>query len=183
MKKILMYLNPGFEETEAVSVCDVLRRANILVEIVSTTDQLEVVGAHKITLKANKLWQDINLNDYDGMFLPGGSGVVSLIGNQQMINDILEFNKQNKLIAAICAAPQIIGQTKLLDDKNVTYFPGCDQFLKNANYVKKAFVTDNNFITGASIGSAILFALEIVSYLLGSKISAEIEKSLVILGR
>ncbi|SYV95880.1 Uncharacterized protein conserved in bacteria, partial [Mycoplasma putrefaciens] len=56
MKKILMYLNPGFEETEAVSVCDVLRRANILVEIVSTTDQLEVVGAHKITLKANKLW-------------------------------------------------------------------------------------------------------------------------------
>ncbi|SYV95881.1 monophosphate biosynthesis [Mycoplasma putrefaciens] len=117
------------------------------------------------------------------MFLPGGSGVVSLIGNQQMINDILEFNKQNKLIAAICAAPQIIGQTKLLDDKNVTYFPGCDQFLKNANYVKKAFVTDNNFITGASIGSAILFALEIVSYLLGSKISAEIEKSLVILGR
>ncbi|MDQ0567807.1 DJ-1 family glyoxalase III [Mycoplasma yeatsii] len=183
MKKIIMYLNPGFEETEAVSVCDILKRADIQVDIVSTIDDLEVTGAHNITIKADKLWKDININDYDGMFLPGGSGVMSLVGNQRMIDEILYFNSQNKLIASICAAPQIIGQTKLLDNKNVSYFPGCNQFLENSNYVKKAFATENNIITGASMGSAILFGLELVRYLKGEQVSKELEKNLVILGK
>ncbi|EXU60382.1 DJ-1 family glyoxalase III [Mycoplasma mycoides] len=183
MKKIALYLNPGFEEIEAVTACDVLKRAGILVDMVSTIDSLEVKGAHNIVIKANKLWKELNINYYDGMVLPGGSGVTSLFDNQTLIDNILEFNKQNKLIASICAAPQVIGQTKLLDNKTITHYPNCNFYLDKANVVlDKPFVVDNNFITGSSAGSSMLFSLAIVEYLLGKEKKEEIYKNLVIFG-
>ncbi|UKS54156.1 DJ-1 family glyoxalase III [Mycoplasma feriruminatoris] len=182
MKKIALYLNPGFEEIEAVTVCDVLKRAGILVDMVSTINQLEVKGSHNIVIRADKLWKDLNVNYYDGMVLPGGSGVTSLFDNQTLIDNILEFNKNNKLIASICAAPQVIGQTKLLDNKTITHYPNCNFNLSKANVVNQPYVVDSNFITGASAGSSMLFSLAIVEYLLGKEKKEEIYKSLVIFG-
>ncbi|WP_434328963.1 DJ-1 family glyoxalase III [Mycoplasma capricolum subsp. capricolum] len=182
MKKIALYLNPGFEEIEAITPCDVLKRAGILVDMISTTDKLEVKGSHNITIKADKLWKDLNINYYDGMILPGGSGVTSLFKNQTLIDNILEFNKQNKLIASICAAPQVIGQTRLLDNKTITHYPKCDLYLDKANVVNKPYVVDQNFITATSAGTSMQFSLAIVEYLLGKEKKEEIFKNLVIFG-
>lgn len=188
MAKVAIFLATGFEETEMISVVDVLRRAEKtfkgsfpVVEMVSVTDSKQVIGGHKIVIQADKTMQEITISDYDCLVLPGGQpGVDNLMNCETLMTGIENHAKSGKVLAAICAAPQILGRLGLVDQIEVTHYPGCDKYLDQA--IKKphmSAITDENIITGSSIGGALLFALQIVDYYTSTEQMLELHQQLV----
>lgn len=169
MKKGLVLLADGFEDTEGIAVIDCLKRAGISLDIVS------VMSSNTITTQCNnkmvleKNIYDCNTSDYDFLFIPGGGAVSNYLMKQNMIsNIILDFSKDNKLIATICAAPMLVGKLGLFENRKFTCFPGCEEGIKG-KYTGTPTQVSDNFITGKSMGHSLEFALEIVKYLLGNQ--------------
>lgn len=181
-KKVAIFLATGFEETEAVIIIDILRRANIEVDVFSITNEKIIIGGHNIKIETNKLLNEINSDDYQMLILPGGIEGVNNLKKSILLKQLFEeFYKKSKYLAAICAAPQILFEWNLLNNKNITVYPGC---LKNNNQFKiindAPVVVDGNIITGASMGCAIKFTLELVKILVNDNLAKEIAKQLVI---
>jgi 4-methyl-5(b-hydroxyethyl)-thiazole monophosphate biosynthesis len=167
----------GFEETEAVATVDVLRRAGIQVDIVGVPSTF-LTSKNGIRLTADKKFDDVNLDDYDGIIVPGGEGNVNaLINYLPLLAAIEKFNSKKKLVAAICAAPLILAKLGLLRDKKATIYPGLEKELSYPRPDK--VVVDGNIITSQGPGTAIEFALKIVELLLGSVKAASLRKTLV----
>lgn len=180
MKKIALFLHNRFEEIEAVVSIDILRRAGYEVNLVSVEHNLQVVGSHGIKIEADLKLNGISLIDYDAILIPGGPGIDVLIDNDKFLSILSEFSKTKKLMAAICAAPQILGKLGLIDNKNITHFPGANKFLSLAKIdLNQGSVVDQNIITGQSAGSAIQFALDIVEYFDGLELRQKISEALV----
>ncbi|AGR42029.1 DJ-1 family glyoxalase III [Spiroplasma diminutum] len=188
MAKIAIFVANGFEDTEVVATVDVLRRAEKLfpgsfpvVDIVSINDSKQVKGAWNIQITADKLIGEINFSNYDCLVLPGGKeGVDHLKSNEILMNAVEKHGKENKIIAAICAAPQILGKLGLVDGIEITHYPGCDQNLEKA--IKKphmSAIADKNIITGSSIGGALQFALQIVDHFTSTEQMLELHQTLV----
>ncbi len=176
--KIIVPLAEGFEEIEAVTIVDVLRRAEIEV-ITAFLDKNPVIGSHDIQVMADKNINDIEFNDLDGIILPGGMpGSENLKNSKTIIELIKKAYANNKLISAICAAPMVLGHAGILQEKNATCFPGFEVELKGAKHVKKPIVTDGNIITGSAAGSAFQFALEIVNRLKGKDIMMTLKEKM-----
>ncbi|MBF6979114.1 DJ-1/PfpI family protein [Aerococcaceae bacterium zg-BR22] len=170
MKKFLVLLADGFEEIEALTPVDYLRRAGIEVDTASITEQLQVTGSHKITVLADKLLQDVTVDDYEGIYLPGGlPGATNLRDNDTVIELVQAFNQQEKLVTAICAAPIILEKAGVIDGKNVTSFPSFSGELTSAeHYVDgEIVVTDGNIVTGRGAAIAIYESFKIIELLLG----------------
>lgn len=181
MKKLLLFLAPGFEEIEAISIIDVLRRAQLNVTSVSISGDLYVAGAHGITVEADKLLSEVTISDADMLILPGGMpGTKNLNVHEGLKNAIKGFAKEKKPLAAICAAPMILGQLGILEGKNATCYPGFESNLAGAHFTKKSVVQDGNIITGNGPGAAIKFALQIVTFLSGPELSEEVGKGMMI---
>ena len=164
MKKIIaVHLAEGFEETEAISIVDILRRATIEVIVVSVTGKLEVTGAHHIKVIADKLFEDVDYKDLFMIVLPGGMpGAANLEAHAGLKNQIKQFNQQNRLLAAICAAPMVLGNLGILKGKQAVSYPGFEKYLKDAEVLTVSVVESGNVITGRGIGTALEFALKIV---------------------
>jgi len=161
--RLIVPLAEGFEEIEAVAVIDILRRANIKVDIVGIEDEI-VSGRNGIKILCDKIITDVKPDDYDGIVLPGGNpGYKNLENNQQVINFIKTYNNRGKLIAAMCASPTILEKIGVLEGKKATCYPTMKDKLKN--YVDERVVVDKNVITSQGPGTAIEFALEIVRFL------------------
>jgi 4-methyl-5(b-hydroxyethyl)-thiazole monophosphate biosynthesis len=161
--RVIVPLAEGFEEIEAVSVIDVLRRANIKVDVVGVEDEV-VAGRNGVKILCDKIISDVKPEDYDGIVLPGGNpGYKNLESNQQVINIIKTLNSRGKLVAAICASPTILEKIGILEDKKATCYPSLRNKLKN--YVDERVVVDKNVITSQGPGTAVEFALEIVKFL------------------
>jgi 4-methyl-5(b-hydroxyethyl)-thiazole monophosphate biosynthesis len=162
-KKIAVHLANGFEEIEAVSIIDVLRRADVDVSVVSVTGKLEVTGAHHLIVKADTLFEQVNYDEIYMIVLPGGmpgaSNLDAHIGLREMI---LKFNEANRQLAAICAAPMVYGNLGILKGKRAVCFPGFENYLKGAEVLSQPVVESENILTGNGPASAILFALKIV---------------------
>ena len=181
MKTIAVHLAEGFEEIEAINIIDVLRRAEFNVIIVSVTGGSEVTGAHKIKVTADSLYEETDYTEVDMIVLPGGMpGAVNLNEHNGLKNQILEFNKNGKLLGAICAAPMVLGQLGLLKDKSATCFPGFEKYLEGAKITGAATETDGNIVTGKGAGVAIIFALKIVEKLKGKKEADELADRMVV---
>lgn len=168
MKKIAIYLAEGFEETEAIAIIDILRRAEFEVNIISITNSLEVTGAHNIIVRADVLFgnTDYNYNTVDMIILPGGMpGTRNLQAHQGLRSKILEFYKQNKYLGAICAAPLIFGDLGILKNKKATCYPGFEEELTGAEITGREVEQSGKIITGKGVGVAIDFALKIVEEL------------------
>lgn len=164
---VCIHLASGFEEIEAISIIDVLRRANIQVTVVSTTGALKVEGGHKVTIIADDLFENIDYDMVSMIVLPGGMpGTLNLNNHEGLKNCILDFNSKNKYIAAICAAPLVLGNLGLLHGKTATCFPGFEKQLSGATISKLPVVVDDNIITGKGAGVALHFALKIVEVLI-----------------
>lgn len=181
-KKVAIFLATGFEEAEAVIIIDILRRAKIEVDVFSITKEKVIAGGHNIKIETNKLLDEINGDDYQMLILPGGmKGVNNLKKSTQLKQLFEEFYKKFKYLAAICAAPQILFEWNLLNNKNITVYPECLESNNQFKIIKEApVVIDNNIITGASMGCAIKFTLELVKILVNDDIAKEIAKQLVI---
>jgi 4-methyl-5(b-hydroxyethyl)-thiazole monophosphate biosynthesis len=160
--RLIVPLAEGFEEIEAIAVIDVLRRANIKVDVVGIEDEI-VAGRNGVKILCDKIITDVKPDDYDGIVLPGGNpGYKNLENSQQVINLIKAYNSRGKLIAAICASPTILEKIGVLEGKKATCYPTMKDKLKN--YVDERVVVDKNVITSQGPGTAIEFALEIVRF-------------------
>jgi len=169
-KKIAVHLAEGFEETEAVSIIDILRRADIEVIMVSITGKLQVTGAHHITILADALFEEVDYNDLYMIVLPGGMpGAANLNAHVGLKDQIKLFNTQNRPLAAICAAPMVLGNLGILKGKQAVSFPGFEKYLKDAEVLTLPVVESGNVITSRGIGTVLKFALTIV----GKAVSAE----------
>lgn len=170
MSKIAICMAPGCEEIEGLAVVDILRRANMTIDMISITDSLEVTGSHHVTFMADRLLADVDWNAYDGIVLPGGiPGTPNLGACKGVTDTIKQFAKQGKLVAAICAAPGVLGQNGLLEGKKATSYPGFDEEMMGCVYLQDNVVVDGNLITSRGMGTAIDFSLAIVAYLSDEK--------------
>ncbi len=176
---IYVFLADGFEEIEAICAVDVLRRAECSVNTVSVLDSRTVTGAHGIKVVADIDYKDIVLEEIEAIVLPGGMPGVLNLENSQAVNKAIDYcNNNSKYIAAICAAPSILGKKGLLKDISATCFPGFENDLIGSKLSSSYMCVDKNIITAKGPGMSIEFALEIVKIMFGKEKSEEIRKSM-----
>lgn len=163
MKKILVLLAPGFEEIEALTVVDVLRRANVSCDM-GTIDTEYVKGTHNVEIKSDVNINDIDISKYDGVVLPGGlPGAYNLRDSKKVREIVQKLNDDKKIIAAICAAPEALESFNILNGKKCTSYPGFIQNKDNVEYIEnKIVVEDENIITSRGPATAIEFSLSIL---------------------
>ena len=165
MPKVAVILANGFEEIEALTVVDVMRRANITCHMVGFEDK--VTGSHAIQVQADRVF-DGNLSEYDMIVLPGGMpGSAHLRDNEQLITELQKFEKIGKKVAAICAAPIALNQAGLLEGRNYTCYDGVQEQISNGHYHKETVVVDGNIITSRGPATALAFAYHLVETLGG----------------
>ncbi len=180
-KKAIILFAPGFEEVEALTPADVLRRAGMEVNLISIIPSKEVTGAHNITVTCDGLFEDHPWDDQDIVILPGGMpGAKHLMEHQGVAQLLRKFNENKKWIAAICAAPMILGEMGFLKERKATCFPGFEHHLKGAHHYPVPAITDGHIITGRGIGAAMEFSLEIVTQLFSSDMAAEMREKMVV---
>lgn len=181
MKQLYLFLAPGFEEIEAISTIDILRRAGLDVTSVSLTGDLKVTGSHGIAIEADSLYPEIDFSQAEMLILPGGMpGTKNLNVHEGLKAALVQHAKAGKPLAAICAAPMILGQLGLLEGKEATCYPGNEVHLKGATLSEYMVVQDGNIITASGPGVAAEFALQIVAYFLGEEKMEEISKALLL---
>lgn len=181
MKRIYLFLATGFEEIEAIATIDVLRRASLDVKSVSISGDLKVTGAHAISVEADCLFAEVDLIEAGMLILPGGMpGTKNLNAHEGLKAALVQFAKADRPIAAICAAPMILGQLGLLEGKEATCYPGNEVHLKGAILSEYMIVQDGNIITASGPGVAIEFALQIVEHFLGEEKMEEVSKALLL---
>ncbi len=170
MNKIAIFLAVGFEEIEAVATIDILRRAGVDIELISVSGGEYVEGAHGIIVHCDKLFYNVDYDIYDMLILPGGQpGTKHLKAHDGLRELLIDFNKQNKKIAAICAAPSVLGELGILEGKEATCFAGFEKSLKGASISKDNALTSGNIITAKSAAYVGDFAREILKDMLSEK--------------
>ena len=176
---IYCFLANGFEESEALSTVDVIRRAKLELKLVSINETY-VTSSHNVTVKADITIDQISdYEDIDAIILPGGMpGTLNLQNSEKLRDIILYCNENNKLICAICAAPMILGNLGLLKNKDATCFPGFEKELKDANVKTDKVVKDGNIITAKGAGVSFLFGYEIVAALLSQEEADDIKSAM-----
>lgn len=180
-KHIAVHLAEGFEEIEAVSIIDVLRRAGLQVDVVSVSGKKEVTGSHQIKITADQLFEEVDYDAVEMIVLPGGlPGANNLKAHSGLKEQILEFNKKEKLLGAICAAPMVLGNLGILKNKKATCFPGFENELKGARISGEHVEVDGKIITGKGVGVALHFALKIVETLKGKKQAGELAEKMIV---
>ncbi len=176
---VYLFLADGFEEIEGLTVVDLLRRAEIKITTVSITRELMVAGSHGIKVDADGLFEDYDYSDAELLVLPGGMpGTKNLAAHNELIELLKKFKREDKALAAICAAPSILGENGLLKGKEVTCFPGFEDKLLGAKATGARAVTDGNIITGKGMGTAIEFSLEIIRFLANDETAEKIGKTI-----
>ncbi|MBD3242346.1 MAG: DJ-1 family protein [Chitinivibrionales bacterium] len=157
-------LADGFEETEAITTIDLLRRGGVTVTVAGLNDS-RVTGAHDIVVETDTTLPEAS-PDFDAIVLPGGQPGTTNLGNDQALLKLLRQSyDQGRLCAAICAAPSVLGKAGILDQKTATCYPGFEPQLHGAVLSDKAVVIDGNVITSRGPGTAIPFAIELIAYL------------------
>lgn len=166
-----LFLDNGFEEIEAITTVDLLRRANIPVTTISVTGKPMVLGAHNIAVKADGLMADVDFSDAEMLILPGGA--TKLIEHADLCELLVAHNNQNKLIAAICAAPSVLGQLGILKDKQATCYPGFEKYL-GESYIGGLVVESKNVITAKGPGLSSDFAFCLIEKLASSEVADQV---------
>ncbi len=166
---VYIILGKGFEETEAVAPGDVLRRAQIPMQYVGIGGRV-VEGAHGIAIQADITLEEMDLTAMDMIVLPGGLGGVESVESSQGAMDAVKFALDNdKYVAAICAAPTILGKRGWLDGRHAVCYPGCESGMGQAIvHPEKEAVVDGKIITGRAPGAAIEFGLTLAGLLPGA---------------
>ncbi len=176
--KILELLADGNETIELLTVVDYLRRADIKIDMVSTTGSKDLVTSHGVRYQADYLLEEINPEDYDGVYIPGGTkGAETLRDDDRVIEIVKKFEAANKLIAAICAGPIVLDKAGVLADKKATSFPTIKQELKNVGeYMDdEIVVTDGNVTTGRGAAVTNYLALRLIELIKGKEAKEQIK--------
>ena len=174
---IYVLLVDGFEEIEALTPVDILRRVGADVLTVGVNSK-KVTGSHNITIEADILMNDVNKNDMECLIVPGGPGYTNIEESESAISLIRYAKENNILLCAICAAPSILGKLGLLAGLKATCFPGFEKELKGAVVVPDKAVFDSGVITGKGAGAAADFGFLIAEKVVGYEKAEEIRKSM-----
>ncbi len=174
-----VFFADGFEEMEAFASVDILRRAGLNVTMVSVTSGEIVTGAHHIPVLCDKNIENCDFFDAELLLLPGGLPGATTLAECEALGKLLERAAgEGKNIAAICAAPMVLGKLGLLKGKKATCYPGFEKYLEGAEYTAAMVEKDGNIITGKGPGAAIKFALAVVEHLLGREKVKELEEAM-----
>ena len=180
MKNICIFMANGFEEIEALTVVDICRRADIKIITVSIAGRRQLLGAHAIAIHADEVYDNVDFSQMDGIVLPGGMpGTLNLQAHTGLRELLLAYGKAEKYVAAICAAPSILGELGMLDGKRACCYPSFEEKLTGAEVVREQVVLDQNVITSRGMGTAIPFALKLVEVLCGMERAEEVRKSII----
>lgn len=180
MSQVLIFFAEGHEEIEALTVVDILRRAGIEIDMVSVTGKKEVTGAHGITTVCDKLIAEADFKSASMLVLPGGMpGTLNLEACAPLMEQVRGFQEEGKYIAAICAAPTVFGRAGLLNGKKACCYPDMEGDLKGADVSYDAVCVDGKTITSRGMGTAIEFALAIVTAFQGQSAADEMAKKIV----
>ncbi|MFW6351158.1 MAG: DJ-1 family glyoxalase III [Bacteroidota bacterium] len=181
MKKAAIFIAPGFEEIEALTPADVLNRAGADVELISITEDKNVTGGHGLTIVCDRVFEGKPIEEKDIIILPGGiPGARNLQEHSLLTSLIKTYDNNKQWIAAICAAPMILGEMGILAGRKATCFPGFEHHLKEAHHYPVPAITDGHIITGRGIGAAMEFSIEIIANLYGPKKAAELREKMVV---
>ncbi len=179
MKKVYVFFAEGFEEIEGLTVVDMLRRVQIETVMVSVGETKTVTGAHGIAVLTDGVFTEYTYEDGIMAVLPGGMpGTNHLMAHEGLKDVLCTYQKEKKYLAAICAAPSVLGQHGLLEGRHATCYPGFEEKLLGATPLKDAVVMDGNVITSKGMGTAIAFGAALVSVLAGEEKADELLKSI-----
>jgi 4-methyl-5(b-hydroxyethyl)-thiazole monophosphate biosynthesis len=176
-KKANIFLAPDFEEVEAITPIDLLRRAGIDVRVIGLL-AMEVKGSHGIRVLADEVLA-FSTSLPDAVILPGGPGHKHLLDSDIVLEFVKKMFLASKLCAAICAAPSVFGKAGILRGKNATSFPGYEDKLDGASFINQPVVVDGNVITSRGAGTAVPFSLEIIRYLVDEHAAATVASAIV----
>lgn len=178
---VYLFLAEGFEEIEALCPCDLLRRADVDVQTVSITNDRMVAGSHGIRVEADRTAAD-TFEDFDMLVLPGGMPGTKHLDASPLVDSMLHrAAAEQKYIAAICAAPMVLGRRGLLAGREAVCFPGFEQELTGARLSAKKVCRDGNIITAAGMGVSHAFGLALVELLKGKETAEAIGRSVLFL--
>ena len=182
MSKTAIFFATGYEEIEALTVVDILRRAGEEIEMVSVTEERTVTSSHGVTVTMDKVLSEVNFDETDVIVLPGGMpGTKNLEACEALMEQVDAFVKAGKTVAAVCAAPSILGHRGHLKGKKACSFPTMESQLEGADVKQEPAVIDGNIITGRGMGAAIPFGLAILEKLQGKEAADAMGKSIVYL--
>ena len=177
--KVAVFFAKGFEEIEALAVVDVLRRGKVDVVMVGVEEK-RVESARGIQIEMDQLLSEVNIQEIGMLVLPGGKGVEKLEESVRLKEIIRTFEKENKYITAICAAPSLLGKLGILQGHKATCYPGFEKYLEGATYTGERVVESGKVITGIGVGAALHFGLKLLEVLKGKEESEKIRKAMLI---
>lgn len=180
MSKTGVFFGTGFEEVEALTVVDLLRRVDIETCMISVTKEMKVMGSHHIWVDMEEQIEETNFEELDMLILPGGMpGTKNLEACELLMNQLDSFYKLGKGISAICAAPSILGHRKMLVGRTACSFPDFESHLEGAVITGNPVEISDHIITGRGMGCAIDFALAIVATLKDQETADELSKKII----
>lgn len=179
MSRVLVPLTDGFEEIEAVTLIDVLRRGGVHVVAAALAPNLEVEGAHGMILHADALFAEVASAEYDALVLPGGPGTENMRRCEALLERVRRQKAEGRLLAAICAAPLVLAAAGVLEPgRRVTCYPSCAVGLDRP-CAGVPVVVDGRLVTGQAPGAALAFALAVLGALKGEAVAKQVADGLV----
>ena len=170
MSRAAVFFGTGYEEIEALTVVDILRRAGVETSMVSVTGERNVTGSHSISVAMDAVLSEVDFGSLDVIVLPGGMpGTTNLEACEALMAQVDAFMEENKIVAAICAAPSILGHRGHLQGRRACSFPNFESHLEGAEVMEEPAVIDGNVVTGRGMGAAVPFALAVLEKLQGKE--------------
>lgn len=180
MHKVLVPLADGFEDIEAVSIVDVLRRGGVHVVTASLNQTTQTVSAHGIGMQADALLSDVLEDHYDAIILPGGGKGTENLMRCEALHERLRLQKEaGRLVCAICAAPTVLEAAGVIEDETVTCYPSCAVDMARGVEKDVPVVADGQIITGQGPAHATLFALAVLAHLSGPKMAHRVANGML----
>lgn len=181
MAKVLVPLACGFEDIEAVSIIDVLRRGDVEVVTASLGDDRAVRSAHNITMQADACLADVLEKDYDAIILPGGGeGTQNLMACQPLHERLRRQKAEGHYVCAICAAPTVLEAAGLIEHEDVTCYPSCMPQMRRPVQIDVPVIADGLLITGQGPGAAPLFALVVLAHLVDERVAHSVANGMLV---
>ncbi len=182
MSRVYVFLADGFEEIEGLTVVDILRRAGVDTTTVSIMKDRNIMGSHQIPVKADACFGEVDFSGGELLVLPGGMPGSRYLAEHEALGALLKsYVKDGKKVAAICAAPGVLGGLGILEGKKAACYPGVEEKLTGAQVLYEEVVRDGNVTTSRGMGTAIPFALDLVSQLVSPEKAEELKKNIIYL--